>query len=250
MRLVRRSVLMFRGWLAAVLEPAPDPRRAFVEADQRHRQLLARVRHALATLSAAKLRLQSRAADLRGRLLGMEAEAQEALVSGREDVARLVLERRYAAARSLEAVEAEARDLEREEQRLALVDQRLGTQIEAFRARREVIAARHSAAEAQVRLAEAFTGVSGELGDLGFTLDQVEQRTERLESRAAALDRLVDSGLLDAPGAGAAGIDRQLAEMDRARVIEEQIDALKRKIEGVERNRRDECGERRREGQS
>jgi phage shock protein A len=238
MSLMRRSALMLRSWFAAVLEPALDPRRAFAEADQRHRLLLARVRHALATLSCAKLRLQSRAADLRGRVQGMEAEAQEALASGRENMSRLVLERRYAAARSLEAIEAEVRDLEREEQRLATVDQRLGTQIEAFRARQEVMAARHSAAEAQVRLTEAFTGVSGELGDLGLTLDQVEERTQRLENRAAALDHLVDSGLLDAPGSGAGGIDRQLAEMDRPRAIQEQIEALKRRMEGVERGRR------------
>lgn len=239
MSLVRRSLLMLRGWLAAVLEPAPDPRRAFAEADERHRMLLARVRHALVTLSGAKLRLESRAADLRGRLRGMETEAHEALVAGREDLARLVLERRWAAERSLGAVEGEVRELQQEEQRLALVEQRLGTQIEAFRARQEVIAARHSAAEAQVRLSEAFTGVSGELADLGLTLDQVEQRTERLESRAAALDRLVDTGLLEAPGSGTGALDRQLGELDRARAIEAHLDELKRRAGGMDRPRPD-----------
>lgn len=234
MSLVRRSMLMFHGWLAAVLEPAPDPRRAFAAADERHRMLLTRVRHALGAISGARLRLESRAADLRGRLVGMETEAAESLSAGREDLARLVLERRHAAARALGAVEVEARDLQQEEQRLALVDQRLGTQIETFRARQDVIAARHSAAEAQVRLSEALTGVSGELADLGLTLDQVEQRTERLESRAAALDRLVDAGLLEAPGSEAGVLGRQLGELDRARVVKGQIERLKRRLKGTD----------------
>lgn len=236
MSLVRRSMLMIHGWLAAVLEPAPDPRRAFAAADERHRMLLARVRHALGAISGARLRLESRGADLRGRLVGMETEAAEPLAAGREDLARLVLERRYAAARALEAVEMEVRDLEQEEQRLALVDQRLGTQIETFRARQDVIAARHSAAEAQVRLSEALTGVSGDLADLGLTLDQVEQRTEQLESRAAALDRLVDTGLLEAPESGAGVVGRQLGELDRARAIGGQMEALKRRLEGADRD--------------
>ena len=230
---VRRSVLMFRGLLATILEPAPDPRRAFAEADERHRMLLARVRHALGAISGARLRLESRAADLRGRLIGMETEATESLRAGREDLARLVLERRYAAARALEGVDVEVRDLEREEQRLALVEQRLGTQIETFRARQDVIAARHSAAEAQVQLSEALTGVSGELADLGLTLDQVEQRTERLESRAAALDLLVDTGHLEPPASRAGALDSQLGVLDRARAIEAEIDALKRRMKGA-----------------
>ena len=79
-----------------------------------------------------------------------------------------------------------------------MVEQRLSTQIEAFAARQEVIRARYSAAEAQVRINEAVTGVSEDFADLSAALQRAEEKTQSMQARAIAIDRLVKEGVLEA----------------------------------------------------
>src|SRR5207302_312761 len=62
----------------------------------------------------------------------------------------------------------------------------------------QVVKAGFSAAEAQVRINEAMTGVSQDFADLTATLHRAEQTTEDMQARATAIDRLVRDGDLDA----------------------------------------------------
>ena len=64
---------------------------------------------------------------------------------------------------------------QQEERALELVEQRLAAQIEAFFARQEVLEARYTTAEAEVRVGEVMGGVSEELADLTRALERAEQ---------------------------------------------------------------------------
>jgi len=118
-------------------------------------------------------------------------------------------------------------DVAQEEQRLSLVEQRLAAQLEAFNLRRETIAARYSAVEAQVRIQEALSGLSGDFGDLGVALERAEATADRLQARAAAIDQLVASGMLERLGAPSGdGAERDLAERD----VDDHLAALRRQL--------------------
>jgi phage shock protein A len=99
-------------------------------------------------------------------------------------------------------------------------------QIQAVAARQELLEAQYSTAEAHVQVHEALGGVSEELDGLGDALEQAEQRTDRMQARASALDRLVDAGVLDMP----VGDWPSLAstEDQTSEVVEERLAALKR----------------------
>ena len=233
MSLVRRSLLLLRGWLNAVLEPAPDPRRTFAQVGERQRELLGRVQQSLAAIRAAKRRLEGRAVDLRARLRSMEQQARQSLAAGREDLARLALEWRHGAGQALQTLDTQLAELQHEEGQLVLVEHRLAAQVEGFQARLEVIAARHSTAEAQLRLAEDLTGISDDLAGLGITLEQMEQRTGELQSRAAAIDRLVESGMLpSAAMPGPAALEHDTARREQVRAVEDQLAALRHELGG------------------
>jgi phage shock protein A len=92
-----------------------------------------------------------------------------------------------------------------------------------------VIKARYSAAEAQVRINEAMTGVSQDFADLTATLHRAEQTTEEMQARATAIDRLVQEGDLEsinfAPGADA--IDDRYKALGVDEDVERQLDALR-----------------------
>ena len=224
---------ILRRWLNAFLAPAPDPRQTFASAYQRQRELLARVQGALAEIGASKAKLDAKGVEVREKLPQMEEQARRSLIAGREDLARLALQRRQVATIELQSLERQVREVEQEEGRLSIMEQRLAMQIEAFHAQLEVIAARYSAAEAQVRMQEVLTGISEELADLGTALQQAEEKTEHMQARASAIDQLVEAGVLEMPGLAAGdAFERQLAQLDVGRAVEDQLAALKREVGG------------------
>jgi phage shock protein A len=228
---IRQLLSQLKRGLNSLLEPAEDPRQAFAYTYQRQRQLLEQVRNALTGLAVSKNHLGAKAAAVKDKLPQLERQARQALLEGREDLARLSLRWYQIAAIELQTLEQQVCDVQQEQDRLALTEQRLATQIEAFFARQEVITARYSAAEAQVRINEVLGGVSQELSDLGRALQETEQKTETMQARASAIDRLIEQGVLEAPGLSpidtAAGA---IGQFDLAQAVEERLETLKQEM--------------------
>jgi phage shock protein A len=132
-------------------------------------------------------------------------------------------------AHELATLERQLGEVEKEEAALAMIEQRLAGQIEAFSARQEVIKARYSAAEAQVRINEAMTGVSQDFADLTAALHRAERTTEEMQARATAIDRLVRDGDLESISfdAGSDAIDARYDSIDADETLERQLNALK-----------------------
>lgn len=212
-----------KSGLSAALAPAADPRATYVSAHQKQQALLAEVGLAVDQVGASKRRLQQRAAEDRARLPQMLEEARTELAAGRQDTARLVLSRRQVVAIELSALEAQLAEVEKDEANLNLLQRRLASQVDEFVARQQLIVARYNAAEAQVRIKEAVTGVSKDFAELSAALEQAEEKTDGMEARASAIDRLVREGLLtsasiDSPSqltSGDADVETQLAALQR-----------------------------------
>jgi phage shock protein A len=179
------------------LSPAPDPRVTHLTTHQKQRALLNQVVRATVEVTAAKERLKATADAVRTKLPAMEDQARNELRLGHEAAARLALQRRQVVVNELATLERQLAEVEKEEAALTIIEQRLAGQIEAFAARQEVIRARYSAAEAQVRINEAMTGVSQDFADLTAALQRAEQTTEAMQARATAIDRLVEEGDLE-----------------------------------------------------
>src|SRR5207247_2460430 len=87
--------------------------------------------------------------------------------------------------------------------------------------------------EARVRVHEALTGVTGDLADLNMAVLRVEERAERMQARAGAIDALLDASALDLPGSLGGGIgaadpiERELRQETAARAVEDELAALK-----------------------
>src|SRR5438093_3771692 len=195
---VRRLGSLLRSGLRVFLAPAEDPRGAAPEPLERLESLVTRIRRALAATQSARRNLEARGAQLRDRRRVMEEQARRALLADRQELAHLALERSHAVERELRALDAHVEAARREEAHLALMEQQLGARIESLDTRRAVLAARYNAARAQVHLSEALAGITAELADLRTVLEWTERETEQMETRAAAIDRLMDSGALEA----------------------------------------------------
>ncbi len=119
--------------------------------------------------------------------------------------------------------------LQGEEEKLTRASQQLQAKVDAFRTRKETIKATYTAAEAQTKINEAFSGISTEMGDVGQAIQRAEDKTAQMQARAGAIDELLASGALDTPGAlgGGDDISRELEAMSSESDVERELAALK-----------------------
>jgi len=224
-----RVTRLIKASATVALAPAPDPRVTHLTSHQKQRALLHQVVVACQEVAAAKERLRATAEAVRQRLPAMEDQARLEVRTGHDAMARLTLQRRRVVIKELQTLESQLAEVEKEEAALVMIQQRLSGQIEAFTARQEVIKARFSAAEAQVRINEAMTGVSQDFAELTSALQHAERTTEDMQARATAIDRLVREGDLEAItfGAGSDAIDSRFQSLGADEDVEKQLAALR-----------------------
>lgn len=208
---------MMKSGVETLLAPAADPRETFTSPQQRRERMLDRVREALTQNAALLKRLDSRLNQAKEKLPRLEEQARNALRENREDFARLALQHRQLTVIEIRSIESQIHEVQQEAQRIAIIEQKVVAQIESFRTRQEMIAARYNAAEAQVMAHEAVGGVTDELSDLGAALEIAEEKAENMQARASALDQLTEVGVLS---------DQMFAQHEIDRAVEEQLQKM------------------------
>src|SRR4029078_12375699 len=124
-------------------------------------------------------------------------QAEKAIGVDREDLAREALTRKSAVTNQITDLKTQQAQLQGEEEKLTLAQQRLSAKVEAFRTRKETIKATYTAAEAQTKINEAMSGIGEEMGHVGRAIQRAEDKTAQMQARAGAIYELIASGALD-----------------------------------------------------
>jgi phage shock protein A len=126
---------------------------------------------------------------------------------------------------------ASGQQLEAQQQKLVDSEKALSAKIEQFRTQKEVIKAQYSAAEAQVRIGEAATGISNQMSDVGLAVQRAKDKTESMQARADALNELTESGALTDFTSTDDSIDRQLKQIQQSGQVDDELAKLKAELE-------------------
>lgn len=235
MGLFGQMMTVIRAKISALLSGAENPEETLEYAYQRQLELLQKVRMNMVNVVAAKRRLEAQLAGLENQLGRLDEQARQALQAGREDLARLALERKVFAQQQVAALEAQVQDLAEQQNRLMEAEQRLRQKVEAFRTRKEIIKAQYSAAEAQARINEAITGLSEEMADVGLAIERAEEKTARLKARAEAIDELLAAGALPDYLTGRDTLERELGQAQLQAGVEAELARLKSELQSGQR---------------
>jgi phage shock protein A len=214
MSVMKRVTLIFRSKANKALDKYEDPRETLDYSYQRQLEMLQKVRRGVADVATSRKRVELQMNQIQQQSNKLEKQARDALGAGREDLAREALTRRSSAQTQLNDLQAQYASLQAEEEKLTVASQRLQSKVDAFRTRKETIKATYTAAEAQTRINEAFSGISEEMGDVGMAIQRAEDKTAQMQARAGAIDELLASGALEDASGGAPRDDIQ-AELDR-----------------------------------
>src|ERR1700720_3561674 len=213
MGVMKRVQLVFKAKANKALDKMEDPRETLDYSYQRQLELLTKVRRGVADVATSRKRVELQMNQLQQQSNKLQDQARKALGMGREDLAREALTRKSFAQSQLNDLQAQYAQLQAEEEKLTVASQRLQAKVDAFRTRKETIKATYTAAEAQTRINEAFSGISEEMGDVGMAIQRAEDKTAQMQARAGAIDELMASGALDDVVSGPH--DDIQAELDR-----------------------------------
>jgi phage shock protein A len=203
---------------------------------QKQLTLLRDVKRGLAEVATSKHRLKLQAEKLQEQENKLQSQAMQAVSQGREDIARLALERKASISPQIENLTVQIAQLDDQQTKLDQASRTLQTRIDMFRTQKETIKARYTASTAQVKINESFTGLSREMNDIGQAVQRAQDRIEQMEARSVALDELIDSGTLTdftaQLGGGGDDIDRQLRLSGGGDGIDAELAALKAQLAG------------------
>jgi phage shock protein A len=228
MSVMKRVSLIFRAKANKALDRMEDPRETLDYSYQQQVEMLTRVRRGVADVATSRKRVELQMNSLQKEVDRRDNQARDALSKGREDLARAALQNKASLQGQLNDLQGQYANLQEQEEKLTLASQRLQSKVDAFRTRKETIKATYTAAEAQTRINEAFSGISEEMGDIGLAIQRAEDKTAQMQARAGAIDELLASGALeDHVGGQQDSIQAELDKLGADHSIEAELAQMK-----------------------
>ena len=231
MGLIDRTSTIIQAKINKILGKFEDPRETLDYSYEKQVELLQNVKRGVAEVTTSKKRLELQKMKLEENIKKLDDQAREAIKAGREDLAKIALERKSASQAEIGSLTQQIADIKNQQDKLVATEKRLSAKIESFRSTKETIKAQYSAAEAQVKITESVSGISEEMSDVGMAVQRAKDKTENMKARASALDELVDSGTLeDVTGGSQDDIDRELSKIKSKGDVDMQLEALKKEM--------------------
>ena len=227
MGMLSRMSTIVKSKMNRMLDTAEDPRETLDYSYEKQLEMLRNVKKGVVEMVAAKRRIQQQAVTVQANIQKLEAQAKQALEADREDLARLALQRKQAATVELQGLDEQIAGMEHEQEKLTQAEQRLQAKVSAFKTKKEVIKAQYTAAQAQVRIGSALSGISEEMGDISLAAERAENKTEQMRARAGAIDELASIGVLDDFSGTQDDISRELEALTSSQNVEDELSALK-----------------------
>ena len=235
MGMLSRMSTIVKSKMNRILDSAEDPNETLDFAYDKQVEMLRGVKRGVVEMVAAKRRIQQQASTIQANVDRVSEQAGQALDAGREDLARLALQRKQAAMIELQGLDEQIAGMELEQEKLTTAEQRLSAKVTAFRTKKEIIKAQYTAAQAQVRIGSALSGLSEEMGDVSLAVERAETKTENLRSRAGAIDELAQLGVLDDFSGSGDPLSKELEAITSAQGVEDELAALKAGLPSAER---------------
>lgn len=227
MGLTNRITTLLKQKVNTLLDKYEDPKEALDYSYQNQIETMNKLRRSIAEVVTAKTRLQMQKTKLVENIRTLDEESRRAIDQGREDLAKLALERKNANMLQLQNLDKQIVDMQTQQDKLEQTEKRLSTKVEEFRSKKEVIKAQYTAAEAQVRIKENLTGISEEMADVGVAMNKAEDKTEQMKAKAQALDEMIDSGVLTDYTSNKDDIEGELEKMTVKSSVDQELAKLK-----------------------
>jgi len=233
MGLWSRITTFFRIRANAALDKAEDPGQVMDYSYSKQLEQLQQLRRSIADVVTNEKRLDLQQSQIQQQVNKLDQQAMQALQANREDLARMALQRKEALVAQLASYEQQIAQLRAQEENLIAMERKVSARIEAFRTQKEMVKAQYGAAQAQVKINEAVTGISQEMTEMNLAMQRAQDKVLTMQSRANAMETLIEQGTLGEQGLLGSGdtLDRELQKLSSQQNVEAQLQAMKQQMQ-------------------
>jgi phage shock protein A len=235
MGIFSRLATLFRIRANAALDKAEDPGQVMDYSYNEQVKQLQQLRRSIADVVTQEKRLDMQQAELKTKISRFEEGARQALLANNEDLARQALQRQQMLVGQINEYERQIAQLRAQEERLIQMERTVSARVEAFRTQKEMVKAQYNAAQAQVKINEAVTGISQEMSEMNLAMQRAQDKVLTMQARANAMDTLIEQGALSEQGLLGAGsgdsLERELHKLSSQQNVEAQLQAMKQQLQ-------------------
>lgn len=235
MGIFSRLTNLLRMRANTALDKAEDPGQVMDYSYSKQLEQLQQLRRSIADVVTNEKRLELLESQIQQQSNKLDQQAMQALQTNREDLARLALQRKEALLTQINSYEQQIAQLRAQEEHLVEMERTVSARIEAFRTQKEMVKAQYGAAQAQVKINEAATGISQEMSEMNLAMQRAQDKVLSMQSRANAMESLIEQGTLSEQGLIGAGsgdtLDRELQQIASQQNVEAQLQAMKQQMQ-------------------
>ena len=130
MSILAQIQMFFRVKTNSALDSMEDPRQTLEYAYTKQQEMLGKVKQGLIEVATSRRQVEFQSKKLRERIPQLDDQAQRALTAGREDLARMALQRKQTCLTELAGLDKQAAEIAEEERKLTAAERQFATQVE------------------------------------------------------------------------------------------------------------------------
>jgi len=230
-----RLATFFRIRAESALDKAEDPGQVMDYSYRKQLEQLQNLKRSIADVVTNEKRLEMQQSQLQQQMDKLDGQAMQALQANREDLARMALQRKETLLVQINSFEQQIAQLREQETRLVTMERQIASRVEAFRTQKEMVKAQYGAAQAQVKINEAVTGISQEMSEMNLAMQRAQDKVLSMQARANAMDALIEQGTLGEQGLLCPGsndpLERELHQISAQQNVEAQLQAMKQQMQ-------------------
>lgn len=216
-----------------LLQDAENPGEIFDYSFAKQTEQVQELRRSLALIVQEEKHNELLSSQVEAQKAKLNEQAKQAVLAKRDDLAKLALQRIEALNTQCEQYKMQHAQLAEKHQKIEALVLQKEAQVSQFGTQKEMVKAQYQAAQAQVKINETLTGLAKPDQELNLAMQRAQQHVLEMQSRADALDVLLDEGALssgqDLLGGGTpTSLDHQLEALTSAHNVDEQLEALKK----------------------
>jgi phage shock protein A len=231
MGIFSRVANIFKAKANTVLNELENPEETLNYSIVEMKEQLNKIKKSLVDITTVKKGLENELEDIQGKIQIAENQAELAVASNREDLARAALEKKQNLVEEKERLSRQIEELSEKQSIIQKNKEHLESELSELETKKQELIAMNRAAEAQMAVKEALTGISSEMNDIKGRIERAEKRIKEKKAKVSAMDELIEMGALEELEERD-NVEAELNKIHREELIKQELERLKQKHQG------------------
>ncbi|OXT09134.1 phage shock protein A [Thermoanaerobacterium thermosaccharolyticum] len=230
MSLVKRISNIFKAKANDIVEKMEDPENTLNYSLVEMRENLSKIKKSMLDVATLKKKLENELSDINIKISEYEKNAELALESGREDLAKASIQNKNDLIEKKTNLESQIKSIEEQLKNIEKSKEQMEDNLIKLQSKKEELITMKKVSDAQVMIKETLTGIANDTTDLGERIRNAEEKIKEKYAKSQAIDYMVDAGMLDNILDDEDKVEKELKEIEKQKRAEEEFEELKKRV--------------------